>query len=170
MDWLSFFKNIWFVDFEFCQPEGERPDVVCMVARELFTGRLLRRWRDELEAPPFDIGPESLFVAFYSSAEWGCHLALGWPMPTRILDLYAEFRCITSGLNRPNGSGLLGALSYFGLDALDAVEKDAMRQLVIRGGPWTDDEKRSILDYCQSDVDSLVLLFPSQPQLVLQPR
>ena len=166
MDWLSFFKNVWFVDFEFCQPEGERPVVVCMVARELFTGRLLRRWRDELATPPFDIGPESLFVAFYSSAEWGCHLALGWPMPARILDLYAEFRCITSGLNRPNGSGLLGALSYFGLDALDAVEKDAMRQLVIRGGPWSDDEKRAILDYCQSDVDSLARLLPPMlPQI-----
>jgi DNA polymerase family A len=166
MDWLSLFKNVWFVDFEFCQPEGERPVVVCMVARELFTGHVLRRWRDELEAPPFDLGPESLFVAFYSSAEWGCHLALGWPMPARILDLYAEFRCVTSGLNRPNGSGLLGALSYFGLDALDAVEKDAMRQLVIRGGPWTDDEKRAILDYCQSDVDSLARLLPPMlPQI-----
>jgi DNA polymerase I len=159
-DWLSFFKNVWLVDFEFCQPEGERPVVVCLAARELFTGRLLRRWRDELEAPPFDLGPESLFVAFYSSAEWNCHLALGWPMPTRIVDLYAEFRCITSGLNRPNGSGLLGALSYFGLDSLDAVEKDAMRQLVTRGGPWTDDEKRAILVYCQSDVDSLTRLLP----------
>jgi hypothetical protein len=26
-DWLSMFKNVWFVDFEFCQPEGERPVV-----------------------------------------------------------------------------------------------------------------------------------------------
>jgi DNA polymerase I len=159
-DWLSHFKNIWLVDFEFCQPEGERPVVVCMVASELFTGRVLRRWRDELAAPPFDLGPESLFVAFYSSAEWNCHLALGWPLPARILDLYAEFRCITSGLNRPNGSGLLGALSYFGLDALDAVEKDTMRQLVMRGGPWTNDEKRAILDYCESDVSSLARLLP----------
>ena len=81
MYWLSLFKNVWFVDFEFCQPEGERPAVVCMVARELFTGRVLRHWQNELITPPFDLGPESLFVAFYSSAEWSCHLALGWPMP-----------------------------------------------------------------------------------------
>jgi hypothetical protein len=166
MAWLSFFKNVWLVDFEFSQPGGEKPSVVCMVAREFFTGRLLRCWQDELGGPPFDTRPDSLFVAFYSSAEWGCHLALGWPLPARVLDLYAEFRCITSGLNRPNGSGLLGALSYFGLDALDAVEKDAMRQLVIRGGPWTADEKRAILDYCQTDVDSLARLLPAMlPQI-----
>ncbi len=166
MEWLSLFKNVWLVDFEFSQPEGEKPSVVCMVAREFFTGRLLRYWQDELAAPPFDTGLDSLFVAFYSSAEWGCHLALGWPLPGRVLDLYAEFRCITSGLNRQNGSGLLGALSYFGLDALDAVEKDAMRQLVIRGGPWTADEKRAILDYCQTDVDSLARLLPAMlPQI-----
>lgn len=170
MDWLSFFKNIWLVDFEFCQPEGEKPAVVCMVAREFFTGRLLRRWRDELATPPFDMGPDSLFVAFYSSAEWNCHLALGWPLPAKILDLYAEFRCITSGLNRPNGSGLLGAMSYFGLDAIDAIEKDTMRQLVIRGGPWPADEQRAILDYCQSDVDALARLLPAMLPKIDVPR
>ena len=62
--------------------------------------------------------------------------------------------------------GLLGALGYFGLDALDTVEKDAMRQLVIRGGPWTHAEKRAILDYCQTDVDSLARLLPRMlPQI-----
>lgn len=30
-----------------------------------------------------------------------------------------------------------------------------MRGLVLRGGPWTQQEVRSILDYCQSDVDCL---------------
>jgi hypothetical protein len=170
MNWLSLFKNVWLVDFEFDQPEGARPVVVCLVAREFFTGRLLRCWEGELAAPPFDTGPDSLFVAFYSSAEWGCHLALGWPLPARVLDLYVEFRCITSGRTRPNGSGLLGALSYFGLDALDAVEKDAMRQLVLRGGPWTVEEKRAILGYCQSDVDSLGRLLPAMLPHIDFPR
>ena len=30
-----------------------------------------------------------------------------------------------------------------------------MRELVLRGGPWSDDERRQILDYCQTDVDCL---------------
>jgi DNA polymerase I len=68
-------------------------------------------------------------VAYYASAELGCHLALGWPMPCRILDLCAEFRRATSGLPVPCGRGLLGALTFHGLDAMDAAEKDEMRQL-----------------------------------------
>ena len=81
-------------------------------------------------------------------------------MPTRILDLYAEFRCLTSGLKTPCGNGLLGALAYFGLDAIEAAEKDSMRQLAIRGGPYTTQEQTALLDYCQTDVDALAKLLP----------
>lgn len=165
-DWLAYFREIWLVDFEFFQPEGERPTPVCLVAREFRSGRLVRLWQQELPEPPFSLGPESLFVAYYSSAEWGCHLALGWPLPARILDLYAEFRCLTSGLQTPCGSGLLGAMSYFGLDAIDAAEKDAMRQLILRGGPWSTDEREAILNYCQSDVDALGRLLPAMLPLI----
>ncbi len=71
-----------------------------MVARERRTGETLRVWADELEAmflPPFPIGPDSLFVAYYASAELGCFPALGWPMPARVLDLFCEFRHLTNG-------------------------------------------------------------------------
>jgi DNA polymerase I len=51
---------------------GERTRPVCMVAKELRSGQVWRRWRDEFEPrPPFPIGSDSLFVAFYSSAELG---------------------------------------------------------------------------------------------------
>ena len=160
IDGLSQFKNIWLIDFEFCAAEGERSVPVCMVAREYRTGRLLRLWQNELSEPPFSLGPDALFVAYYSSAESGCHLSLGWQLPVRVLDLFVEFRCLTSGLSTPCGNSLLGAMTYFGLDAIDASEKDAMRQLVLRGGPWTEDERRAVLDYCQSDVDALAKLLP----------
>src|ERR1700722_8685845 len=101
MEWLTHFNKIWLVDFEFCQPEGERPAPVCMVAREIRSGQLVRLWQHELSEPPFSMGPESLFIAYYSSAEWNCPLVLGWPLPARVLDLYAEFRCLTSGLQTP---------------------------------------------------------------------
>jgi hypothetical protein len=103
-------------------------------------------------------GPDSLFVAYYASAEIGCHLALGWPVPERVLDLFTEFRNLTNGIPPANGSGLLGALSHYGLDSIGAVEKDAMRELVLRGGPWTDAERTAILDYCESDVAALARL------------
>jgi hypothetical protein len=84
------------------------------------------------------VDARTLFIAFYASAELSCFLALGWPLPVRILDLYPEFRCRTSGLSTPCGSGLLGAMAWYGLDAIDAAEKDSMRELVLRGGPWTE--------------------------------
>ncbi len=58
------------------------------------------------------------------------------------------------------GHGLIGALSYFGLPALAVEEKDAMRDLAIRGGLWQPGEREALLDYCQSDVDALVALWP----------
>ena len=96
------------------------------------SGRTVRLWRDQFgPEPPYPIDADTLFVAYYASAELGCHLALGWPMPARILDLYAEFRDRTNGLTTPAGSGLLGALAYFGLDTIGATEKADMRALVM---------------------------------------
>src|SRR5262245_47508320 len=132
------FREVWLADFEFTAPDGCRPRPLCLVAREYRSGRVARRWLDggPVPAPPYGTGPDVLFVAYYASAEVGCHLALGWPGPQRVLDLCAEFRCLTSGLGTPNGRGLLGALSYFGLDGLAAAEKEEMRQLAMRGGAY----------------------------------
>jgi DNA polymerase I len=55
----------------------------------------------------------------------------------------------------PAGSGLIGALSYFGLDHIDAQEKEEMRALILRGGPWSDGEWTAMLDYCAGDMTPL---------------
>ncbi len=152
------FKTVWFVDFEFRGGPGDAPKVVCMVARELHTGKTIKLWEDELLGavrPPFEIGMDSLIVAYYASAEMSCHLSLGWEMPQNVLDLFTEFRVLTNGLSLPCGSGLLGALAYFGLDAMAGAEKDRMRDLILRGRPWSNEEKKEILDYCESDVLAL---------------
>src|SRR5688500_13104738 len=133
MDALSDFREVWLCDFEFSAPPGERPKPLCLVAREFRSGRTVRQWLDSpASQPPFDIESSSLFVAYYASAELGCFLALNWPMPAKTLDLFAEFRCLTSGLTVPCGNSLLGALTYFGLDGIAATEKESMRQLAIR--------------------------------------
>jgi hypothetical protein len=168
---LDPYREIWLYDFEFRAMDGERPEPNCLVAREFRSGRLVRRWRHELQdSPPFNTGSSTLFVAYYASAELGCHVALGWPMPVNVLDLSAEFRCRTSGLAVPCGRGLLGALAYFGLPSIDASEKDAMRELSNRGEPYTDRERLSLLDYCQSDVDSLARLVPAMLPTIDLPR
>ena len=109
--------------------------------------------RENSAKPPFPIGPDALIVAYYASAELGCFRALGWPMPANILDLFAEFRDRTNGLPTLAGCGLIGALTYFGLDTVGASEKDEMRLRILRGGPWSERERKEILDYCATDVD-----------------
>ena len=153
---LDGFREIVLVDFEFGSGHGERPQPVCLVAWELRSGRKLRLWRDQFgQAPPYATDANTLFVAYYAPAELSCHLALGWPTPVRILDLFAEFRCATNGLETPNGHGLIGALTYFGLDTIGVVEKKAMVDLILRGGPWDSAEQQAILEYCESDVAAL---------------
>src|SRR5262249_11941744 len=132
------FAEIWAVDFEFASKPGDNPEPECVVAQELRSGRKVRQWRDEFgPTPPYPTGPDSLFVAYYASAEIGCHFALGWPVPERVLDLFTEFRNHTNGIPTENGSGLLGALAYHGLDGIGTVEKEEMRALILRGGPWS---------------------------------
>jgi DNA polymerase I len=155
------YEEIWLFDFEFVPHPGEHPDVVCLVAHEWWTGRSLRLWRDELtEQPPYRTDAGVLFVCFVANAECACHLALGWPIPARILDLSPEFRCITNGRNTPEGKGLLGALRYYGLETIGAKQKDAMQRRVMRGWPFTQEERARILRYCESDVDALRRLLP----------
>jgi DNA polymerase I len=132
------FRRVTLLDFEFTAPPGERPSPICCVARDLESGRTTRLWEDELRRrrrAPYPTDEHSLVVAYYGSAEIACHLALGWPVPALMLDLFAEFRVATNDRQPIAGNGLLGALVHYGLDAIDAADKEEMRQLAMRGGP-----------------------------------
>jgi DNA polymerase-1 len=159
---LASFREIWTVDFEFSAPLGERPSPVCLGAWKLKSGRKICLWRDQFgPVPPYPVDAGVLFVAFYASAEIGCHLALGWPAPARILDLFTEFRNTTNGLETVAGSSLIGALAAYGLDSIGASEKKDMRDLIMGGGRWSSEERAAILDYCESDVSALARLLPA---------
>ena len=168
---LRAFREVVVVDFEFTAFPGERPDPVCLVAHELRSGRQFRIWRDEMgPGPPYATGPDVLFVAYYASAELGCYRVLNWPMPPRVLDLFTEFRNIANGLSTPSGFGLLGALAYFGLDGLGAVEKKEMQQ-AIGAGAWEGKfSRQEILSYCQSDVVALARLLSAMLPKIDLPR
>jgi hypothetical protein len=168
---LDTFREVVVVDTEFAITPGNRPTPVCLVAHELRSGRRVRIWQNQFgPVPPYTTGPDVLFVAFYASAELGCYRVLGWLMPERILDLFCEFRARTNGLDTPAGNGLLGALTYFGLDGMGAAEKDMMRKLLLRGGPWSEAERTAILDYCQEDVLALERLLSAMCSKIDLPR
>jgi DNA polymerase family A len=168
-DPLHRFTEIWLVDTEYVARPGERPIPVCLVYREFRTKRTIRLWQDELGTlPPYSLGPESLFVAYFAAAEIGFHLALDWPKPTRILDLYVEYRnrynCLPTIVEQKlyqkdeqkiGRNSLVGASIQFGLDTIGISKKQEMVELINTGGPWTPAEKLAILDYCESDVVGL---------------
>jgi DNA polymerase I len=158
------FREIWACDFEFRSAPGERPSPLCMCARELRTGRELRLWREELSpGAPFDIGPDSVVVAYAAAAELSCFLQLGWPLPVNVLDLFAEHRVTTNGARPLCGDGLIGALAIRGLAHIDAGEKDAMLRLIVDQSTWSSEQRSAIIDYCMSDVNALAALLPAIP-------
>src|SRR5262249_25441535 len=82
----------------------------------------------------------------------------------------AEFRLKTSGSDVPCGRSLLGALVYHGFNGIDTEEKQSMRELALRGGPYSYEERRGLLDYCQTDVDALAKLLPVMMPTIDLPR
>src|SRR5262245_37923168 len=131
---LDQFREVVVVDFEFEATPGDRPVPLCLVAHEQNSGRKFRVWQDEFgRSAPYATGADILLVAYLASAELSCYLALGWPMPERVLDLYVEFRARCNGLQPIAGFGLLGAMAQLGLDTLGADTKADMQQAIGRG-------------------------------------
>ena len=87
----SFTAGIYLIDFEYHPVkgvEGNSPDPVCMVVLDLNTDVTCRYFREELqdmEEAPFDTGPDSLWIAFFASAEMDCFIQLGWPLPSNVV-------------------------------------------------------------------------------------
>ncbi len=174
------YDSVWCVDFEYNTgiSGADAPSPICVVAHELFSGNTIRKWLWDgdgaVTSCPIPTNSRCLYVAFYASAEITCHLGLGWPVPKRILDLYAEFRCtansvanfqIASVEGKPKGRNrfdLLNCMRTFGLgaEAVTAGYKDEARELCIRGGPFSEADKTLILEYCESDVIALSKLLP----------
>ena len=174
------FKHVVVADFEFhfgghasfedANRSGERPRPVCMVAKELRSGQVWRLWEDEFgPTAPFPTGADSAFIAYYASAEMGPFRSLGWQKPANILDLFVEFRNRTNGLTTPAGAGLVGALTYFGLDPYIVTAK-TLRLLALRGPPWSGSERQALLDYCATDTTALEQLLPAMLPRIDLPR
>jgi hypothetical protein len=150
------FRQIIVWDTEFQVEAGDRPNPVCVTARELRSGQEWQQFQGEFgPKPPFPVDDKSLFFGFYNSAELGFHKALGWPEPIHQIDLYIEFRNLTNGLWLPHGSGLVGAMSYFNLDY--PADKGEMIKVINRGN-WSTEEVRQIRRYNWVDMDATAQL------------
>jgi hypothetical protein len=170
-DRLSAFREIWVVDTEFYGTDqkyghpGNLPTPLCLVAREIRSGRLIRLWQGEFgKEPPYSPGADALIVVYNAAAELGVHRVLEWGQPKNVLDLHAEFRCwanrgdLKPGEREKGWYSLPGALKLFGLNTLGYSHKHDMRDRILAGPPFSHQERIDILDYCQSDVDDLAPL------------
>lgn len=143
-------RRAWAIDFEFIPHRGSLPDpVTCMVAHCVITGERRSLWLYNKPAPcPFDMADDGLFIAHSASVEVSCFIVLGWPLPTRVLDTMIETARLRNGkvVRQPGDKGsvhtpsLLESLAYFDSPGRSAREKGASIDLVLRGGPYTQQE------------------------------
>jgi DNA polymerase I-like protein with 3'-5' exonuclease and polymerase domains len=155
------YHEVWLCKFIFHRKGPILPHPICLVAYELKSGRLLKIFQDELTnltTPPFDTGDQNLFVSYFIPDELHCHLALDWPLPVNIIDLFPEFRCSTNGLKEPKKSKLTDALKEFKLSPIDESLEASVEQMVLKDGPWSQTEKQVLFHYGELFVASLVLL------------
>lgn len=155
-------KHFVVLDFEFREVAPGQLEIVCLVANDLSTGQVFKVWLegDYPSSPPFPCGQNSIFVAHaVAPAEARCWRTLGWPRPGGWIDTYAEERARLAGEKPEDGFGLLACCLRHGLRCISADEKERMRKLILRGAPYSPDEKRKILDYCETDVRETAALF-----------
>ena len=96
-------------DFEYRPDVNGRPAPVCASFLEMRSGDRVQ-WREGefRKEPPFSTGADMLWISYHASAETKCHRVLGWGIPENTLDLEAEFRMATTGVQIEGGKGLLG--------------------------------------------------------------
>ena len=126
---------------------------------ELLQGRTRsdrRRCRHRLDNPlPFK--PDVLHVLYNATADLGFALAAQWGLPYNVLDLWVERRNFTN--NKTDGQGsplptdLVSTCHDYGInDTISFEEKEANRERIMRGFPFSADEMRHIVEYCRGDV------------------
>ncbi len=157
------------MDCEFANDENLLPKTLCVVTKSLKTGKTTRWWVDEVgqKCPTPFINEKTVLVAYYAAAECKNFKQLGWELPKYILDPFIQYRADTSGCfkegEKPDFS-ILGCLKHYNLSPeINHDEKDKMRQLALRPGGHTPEEKEMLLDYCESDVEALYQLL-TNPQ------
>ena len=153
-------EQIWIADTEFYGADGDLPVPVCAVFHNPLNGQTIRQWyeRGDTPRPPVPLDNSTLFIAFAAQAELMTFIQLGWKMPRRILDLFIEYRHLNNEYYRvqemkaQKAFNLLAAASGYGIHLESADFKEEMRDLILRGHPYTPEEQVKIMDYCELDV------------------
>ena len=168
------FRTVVVCDFEYEVADGELPNVLCMIAHTLNENlqhvRTIRMWRGEFgSAPPFDIGPDALFVAYSAWAEMTCFKVLGWRFPVHIFDLHTAYLAAANILlphnpdeqRKKTRKRLSDACRAYGIEGWERIDKNTIAQ-AIGEGRWREYGREAVFTYCQEDVKMSTLLLRAQ--------
>jgi hypothetical protein len=168
------FTNIVVIDFEYEIDDNGLPRVLCMVAyvldEHLQHVCTIKLWRGEFGTkPPFDIGPDTLFVAYSAWAEITCFMMLGWHFPVHIFDLHTAYLAASNILLPHNPDEkrtkrrkrLSDACRAYGITGWERIDKDEIAE-DIGEGRWHQYGQAVVFDYCEEDVRMSVLLLCAQ--------
>ena len=172
---MTAFRTVVVADFEYEVEAGNLPRPLCLVAdiydEHLQHVRTIRQWRDDfVTAHPFDIGPDTLFVAYSAWAEMTCFLVLGWKFPAFIFDLHTAFLAASNVLlpyepnlvRKKSGKGLSAACRAYDLAGWEVIDKEEIAE-AIGDGSWRGRySPQDILDYCLEDVRMSARLLRAQ--------
>jgi hypothetical protein len=171
---MTYFRWIAVWDFEYEIREGDLPRVLCMVAyildANLVHVRTVRLWRGDFgTAPPFDLGPDVLFVAYSAWAERICFQVLGWAFPVRVFDLHTAFLAADNVLpparfdddeaHERDPKDLETACRKYACGAdWGGIDKHQIAKDIGEGN-WQKYGREGVLEYCEFDVANEVKLF-----------
>jgi DNA polymerase I len=175
------FTTVVVVDFEYEVEggdahlvRGDLPNVLCMVAHVLDANlqhvRTIRTWRGEFgSTPPFDIGPNTLVVAYTAWAELTCFMVLGWKFPEHVFDLHTAYLAASNVLlphnpdelrKRPR-KRLADACRTYGIEGWEQIDKEVIAR-DIGEGRWRDHGQDAVFEYCEEDVRASAVLLSRQ--------
>ena len=161
---------------EFDLRPGDLPVLLCLVAyildENLNHVRTIKLWREQLLAfkhPPFDVGPNTLFVAYSAQAELTIFEVLGWPFPKHVYDLHTAYLA-SSNILLPyepdvkrvkQRKRLSDACRAYDIEGWENIDKAQIAK-DIGEGRWRDYGQTVVFDYCEEDVDKSAELLRRQ--------
>jgi hypothetical protein len=162
-------------DFEYEVAPGELPNVLCMVAHVLDENlqhvRTIRLWRGEFgPTPPFEVGPDTLFVAYSAWAEMTCFKVLGWQFPVHIYDQHIAYLAASNELlpyepdevRKKPRKRLSDACCTHCIEGWERIDKETISK-AIGDGTWREHfSPQEVLDYCEEDVRMSTKLLRAQ--------
>jgi len=155
------FDNIVVYDFEYSQPPGENPKVVCATFWELKSDKKFTHWYlDEKFDWPFECN-KTIYICHNAVAEVSCMLELGLARPKNIWDTMVQDKKLFLGLEP--GFSLLDCCKRFSIPTITEAQKQIWRSLIINNYPnYTAAEKQKIIEYNVTDVEENAALFMAQ--------